>query len=124
MRSIITLLIAFCILLLPCKGIAQTQPSNNQASIQQGEKCVEGKVLVRIKLKNGEKIEGGLIEKTTDEVKVCHKGNTQLFATKDIREMKTKLTGNQRVKHTFKVLGIAWGVLFLLSLVLYGTRRN
>jgi hypothetical protein len=124
MRSLIILLIASGILLLPCQGFAQTQVSNNQAAIQQGEKCFEGNVLVRIKLKNGEKIEGGLLEKTPEDIKVCRKGNSRLIATNDISELKTKLTGNQRFKHTIKVLGIAWGAIILYGLIRYGASKS
>jgi hypothetical protein len=123
MRSIMILLIALGILLLPCQGFTQTRVSNNQAALQQGEKCFEGNVLVRIKLKNGEKVEGALLEKTTDEVKICRKSNTQLIATNDIEEIKTKMTGKQRFRHTFKVLGIAWGVSMLATLILYGSNK-
>lgn len=124
MRSNITLLMALSILLLPCQGFAQTQPSGSQAPIQQGGKCFEGNVQVRIRLKNGEKIDGGLMEKTTDEIKVCQKGNLQLFAASNVAEMKTRMTGDQRFKHTIKVLGIAWGAIVLFGLVVYGTSRN
>jgi hypothetical protein len=124
MRSIISLFIAISILLLPSQSFAQTQSSNHPGSSQQGEKCSEENVLVRIKLKNREKLEGGLLEKTSNDVKVCQKGNTRLIATNDIRELKTKMTGAQRFRHTLRILGVACGATILFGLILYSASRT
>jgi hypothetical protein len=116
MRLITTLLLAFSFVFLPCKGFGQQQSGKTQTSIQQGEPCAAGNVPLRITLKNGEKVDGGLLEKTNDTVKICRKGSTRLIATNDISELKTKMTGNQRFTHTLKVLGICWTVLIIFGI--------
>jgi len=118
MRFITTLLLAFGFVFLPCKGFAQQQLGNNQSSIQQGEPCAAGNVPLRITLKNGEKVDGGLLEKTDREIKICRKGSTRLIATNDISELKTRMTGIQRFTHTVKVLGITAGAFIATGLIL------
>lgn len=124
MRSIMILLLTFSFLLLPCKGFAQRQPDNGQASIQQNEPCTAGNIPVRIKLKNGEKVEGSLLEKTAEEVKVCLKGNTRLIAANDIKELKTRMTGNQRFTHSIKVISIFVGAVIAYGLLRYASIKD
>jgi hypothetical protein len=123
MRFTTILLLVFSFVLLPCKGLAQKQ-SNNQASIRQGEPCTAGNVPVRIKLRNGDKVDGGLLEKTDDAVKVCRKGNTRLIATNDIRELKTRMTGNQRFTHSIKVISIFVGAIIAYVLLRYASIKD
>jgi hypothetical protein len=119
MRFITILLLVFSFVFLPCKGFAQQQSGNNQTSIQQGEPCTAGNVPIRIKLKNGDKVEGSLLEKTAEEVKVCRKGTTRLIAANDIKELKTKMTGSQRFTHSVKVISIFVGAVIAYGLLRY-----
>jgi hypothetical protein len=122
MRTITIMLATLSFLLLPCNSFAQIQSNNQPSASPQGAKCRTGTISVRIKLISGEKIEGGLLEKTDDAVQVCKRGVSRTIATTEIDEINTRMTGNQRVRHTFKVLGIAWGVSILLGLMAYGTQ--
>jgi hypothetical protein len=118
MRSLTILLVAIHLSLFPYPGFAQTQSTALQ-SVPQSASCREGKIQVRIKLKNGNKVKGGLLEKSDDAIQVCDNGISRSFSTSEIKEIKTLMTGSQRTLHTFKVLGIAWGIAILLGLARY-----
>jgi hypothetical protein len=124
MRFITILLLVFSFVFLPCKGFAQQQSGNNQSSIQQGEPCAAGNIPVRIILKNGEKVDAGLLEKTDREIKVCRKGSTRLIAANDVSELKTRMTGSQRFTHTVKVLGITAVAFIAIGLSLGSIYRS
>jgi hypothetical protein len=112
-------LLAFSILILPCKSFAQNLSGNQPATVQQKARCGSEIVPVHIKLKSGEKVKGGLLEKTADQVKVCRKGSVILVSTDDIWEMKTKMTGHQRFAHSVKVIGIFVGAIIAFGLLRY-----
>lgn len=120
MRSLMILLLVIHLLLIPQQSFAQTQTTVPQ-SVLQGATCREGNIQVRVKLKTGEKIKGGLLEKTDDAIQVCDNGISRNVSTTEIKEIKTLMTGSQRTVHTFKVLGIAWGISLLFALAGYLT---
>jgi hypothetical protein len=112
-------LLAFSLLILPCRGFAQNPSGSPTATVQHSEKCGVEIVPVHIKLKSGEKVKGGLLEKTADQVKVCRKGSVIRVSTDDIWEMKTKMTGNQRFTHSIKVIGIFVGAFIAFGFLRY-----
>lgn len=113
MRLITTALLIFGILFMPCKGFAQSPPIG-----QPVETCGPTDMPVQVKLKTGEKVKGDLLEKTDQQIKVCRKGSTFWIPTNDIRDLKTRMTGKQRFRHTLRVLGI-----FIVVATIHGYLR-
>jgi hypothetical protein len=119
MRCITTLLLLFSLIFLSVPGLAQQSAAGQPTATQENEPCEAGSVPVTIKLRGGGKLEGALIEKTAETISICEKGRTRVVETRNVSQLKTRMTGEQRLKHSLRVIGIFFTVSFIVSYYRY-----
>jgi hypothetical protein len=114
MRCFTTLLLLFSLSFLSVPSLARQSVGRQPASAQENEPCEAGSVPVTIKLRGGGKLEGALLEKTAETISICEKGRTRVIETRNVSQLKTRMTGEQRLKHSLKVIGIfmAFSIFF------------
>lgn len=111
MRYRIVLFMVLLVLCLPARNFAQPGQTASQTTSQREDFCKPSKVHVQIKLKTGETINGDAIEIDQSEVKLCREGIVQTIPSANIKEIQSRQTTGQRLRHIARVLGYVFAAL-------------